>query len=80
MIGGDHRAGARHVLHDESRIARNMLAHEARVSAGILIVIVAGLIADDDADGFALIEGRLGEKIRVEGTESNSHSEGDPIS
>jgi hypothetical protein len=61
MISRDHRAGARHVLHDESRIARYMSAHEARVSAGILIVIVAWLIADDNSDGFALIKIRLRE-------------------
>ena len=36
-----------------------IFAEIARVGARPLVVRVAGLIADDDADGFALIIGRL---------------------
>src|SRR3970282_1594237 len=56
MIGRDHRARAGHVLHHEFRITGNMFTEEARVGARPLIVIVAGLITDDDAYRLALVE------------------------
>jgi hypothetical protein len=39
-----------------------MFSHAARVSAREQIVSIAGQIADDDANGFALIEVRLGRR------------------
>ncbi len=61
MIGGDHAARARHVLHQDRGIAGNMFSHAARVSARKKIVGVAGQVADDDAHGLALVEVRLRE-------------------
>jgi hypothetical protein len=58
MIGRDHAAGAGHVLHYNVWEARDMFAHVARVGAGEDVVGVAGQIADDDANGFALVERR----------------------
>ena len=85
MIGRDHRTGARHVLNHEGGIAGNILAHEARVGARILIMIVARLVADDDADGFALIERRRlrRRRFKVQRVQKfkgqNKKSENDPI-
>ncbi len=61
VIGGDHAAGAGHVLHQDRRVAGNMFAHAARIGASEDIVGIAGQIADDDAHGFALVEIRLRE-------------------
>ena len=40
-------AGARHVLRDDRRIARNVLAHMLREHASVEIVAAAGREADD---------------------------------
>src|SRR5688572_27893648 len=63
MIGGDHRAGAGHVLNDEFRIARDVLSEQTGVGARPLIVIIAGLITDDDADRLSLIKRSLRAEI-----------------
>ena len=55
VIGGNHAAGTGHVLHEKVRITGNILAQVAGVGARPLIVRVAGLIADDNADGLALV-------------------------
>ena len=56
-IGRDQRAGARHVLDDEVRIAGNILAHVARDDPRPGVV-VARRRADDDADLLAAVEVR----------------------
>ena len=69
-MGGTHAAGAGHVLHEKVWITGNILAQIARIGARPLVVRVAGLVADDDADGFALIEGRLGRRpFKVQGVQ-----------
>ena len=59
LIGGDHRRGAGHVLDNDVRISGNVFRHELGKHARIKIVSVARFGADDDRDGFALVEGRL---------------------
>jgi len=56
MIGGDHAAGTRHVLHQNCGIARNMLPHAARIGSGEKIVGIAGQIPDDDANSLSLVK------------------------
>ena len=70
VIGGNHAAGTGHVLHEKVRITGNILAQVAGVGARPLIVRVAGLITDDDADGFALVVRRLGRRpFKVQGVQ-----------
>src|SRR5512144_136742 len=54
VIGGDHAAGARHILHNEIGIAGNLLAEEARIKSHPDVMIVAGLKADNHANSFPL--------------------------
>ena len=54
MVHRDHRARARHVLHDEAGIARNVKRHKAGEQARPAIVEAARRQADDDTDGFTL--------------------------
>src|ERR687892_2509133 len=53
MIRRDHRTRTGHVLHNELRIAGNMLGQESSVSAHPLIVVVARLVSDQDTDRFS---------------------------
>src|SRR4030095_10859169 len=70
VIGGDHAARARHVLHQNRRVTGNMFAHVTRVGSGKKIMGVAGQVADDDADRFALIKIRLRECLfKVQGVQ-----------
>ena len=50
------RAGARHVLRHQSRIAGDVLAHVARQRAGIDVVAAARRETDQHLDGAALVE------------------------
>jgi hypothetical protein len=59
IVRRDHPSGSGHVLHDEVGISRNVLTHVLGEDACPKIVGVAGQIADDDSNGFSLIEGRL---------------------
>ena len=67
IVGGDDRAGAGHVLDDHRRIAWNMFAEVTRQRAGVEIVAAAGGEADDDADGFALVEVGWLSRVKVAG-------------
>ena len=58
VIGRSQRAGARHVLHDDRRIAGKVPAHVAGEQTSILVVEAAGGEADDDANGFVFVERR----------------------
>ena len=49
--------GARHVLHDDVGIARDVAAEMPRQHARVVIVAAAGREADHDANGLALVEG-----------------------
>ena len=61
----DHAAGARHVLHHDGRLARNVLAQILGEGAGIGVVAAARRGADQHADGLALVEvGRTGQASR----------------
>ena len=60
MIGGDQMAGASHVVDDDGRLPRHMLAEVARDGPRISIEAAAGRSADDHADGLALVEIFLG--------------------
>ena len=48
MVGGDHAAGARHVIDDERWIAGDMFPQMARQGARVNIEPPAGGKADDD--------------------------------
>ena len=58
IIGRDDGRRAGHVLHQDRRIAGNVLAVVARQNARPQIVTAAGGGADDDANRLALIERR----------------------
>ncbi len=62
IVGGLEAAGARHVLRNEGRLSRNVLAQVARHHAAVEIVAAARGVADGDRDGLAGEElvGRLG--------------------
>ena len=55
-IGGGHAAGGRHVLHDDGRIAGNVLAEMARRGARLQVVSAADAGADNEGDLLAGIE------------------------
>jgi hypothetical protein len=59
MIGCNHAACAGHILHDKVGVAGDVLAEITSVETDPLIMIVPGLIADDESDCFALVEIRL---------------------
>ena len=65
VIRRNHASGARHVFDDDRRVAWNMFAHVAADRAGIGIVAAAGGKADDQADGFAIVEVALGDAAHV---------------
>ena len=56
IIGRDDRRGARHVLHEDRRIARNVLAVVAGQDPRPQIVAATGGRTDDDPDRLALVE------------------------
>ena len=56
VIGGDELPGARHVLHHNTRIARQMFADMARHHAAVGIESAAGSGADEHDDGFSFEE------------------------
>ncbi|MPZ78273.1 MAG: hypothetical protein GEU77_17320 [Deltaproteobacteria bacterium] len=58
-VSGDHRTGARHILDDDVRLARNVLRQVFSEQPRIQIVDVPGFGAGDDGNGFAGIVGRL---------------------
>ena len=64
IVGRDHSSRSGHVLHDEGGISRDVLAHVLGEDSRPEIVGVAGKIADDDPDGFSLIERRLSLQVR----------------
>ena len=64
IIGRDYSSRSGHVLHDEGGISRAVLAHVLGEDSRPEIVGVAGKIADDDPDGFSLIERRLRLQVR----------------
>ena len=51
--------GARHVLHDHARMARDVATEMARQEPRILVVAATGRIADDEAQGLAAEEGAV---------------------
>ena len=57
-----HAGRARHVLHDDVRIARDVAAEMARQQARILVVAAAGRIADHERDRLAFVEALLRER------------------
>ena len=59
IVGGEEPAGARHALHDEVRLAGEMVAHVLRQQAGIFRIAAGDAGAQQDADGLALEEGRV---------------------
>ena len=59
IVRRDHMTRARHVLHDNGRIARQMLAHKQRDCPSVEIVQIAGPRADDNRHSFPLIVGSL---------------------
>jgi hypothetical protein len=73
MVDRDHVAGAGHVLHDESGISRNMFAHMFDDQTPPEIIEIAWRRADDDGNGFTLVERslRLGANAAQEETEKN---------
>jgi hypothetical protein len=52
MIGGDHRASARHVLHDDDGVTGDIAAQMARDDARHGIEAAAGRSADKKRYGF----------------------------
>ena len=56
VIGGDHRAGALHVAHDDGRIAGDVLAEMARHQPRIGVGAAAGIEARDEIDRLAAVE------------------------
>jgi hypothetical protein len=56
MLRGAQAAGAGHVLHDDRRTARNVLAHVARQQASVDVVAATGVETDRKRDGLALVE------------------------
>ena len=62
MIGCNHAACAGHILHDKVGVAGDVLAEITSVETDPLIMIVPGLIADDESNGLALIEISLGKR------------------
>jgi hypothetical protein len=65
IFGSFHAARARHVLHDDVGLSGQMLAHVPGDSAAIDVEPAAGIGADHDGDGFALI-GALGQSLVAE--------------
>src|ERR1041385_3295444 len=65
MIDRDHLARARHVLHDECRIAGDMFAQVFSDESRPEVIQIAGRRPDDDANGFALIEQRLASSLET---------------
>jgi hypothetical protein len=64
-------------LHKEVWIAGNLLPEEARIEPHPEVVIIAGLKADDHADGFALVKiGLSKERLRTEWAERPHDNEG----
>jgi hypothetical protein len=53
IVRGLEAAGARHVLRDQRRLSRNVLAQVARHHAAVEIVAAARGVADGDRDGLA---------------------------
>jgi hypothetical protein len=64
IVRRDHRARARHVLHDAIRIAGNVFAHVLGDQPWPEIVDVTRGITGDDANGLALVVRRLGFRDR----------------
>src|SRR6476646_1485789 len=64
LIGGNQRCSPGNVLDDDVGIAGNILGPVLRNQARIKIVYIAGLGADDDRNGSALVEGRLSKRSR----------------
>ena len=62
VVRGDHRACPRHILHDEDWITGNIFAHVLRDQPWPKVVHIAGGIAGDDTNCFALKVWRLGER------------------
>ena len=70
VVRADDVTGTRHVLHDDRRIAGNMLANMTRRKPCPKIVAAGGGRRDDDGDGFAVIKGRLGRRpFKVQGVQ-----------
>ena len=65
IFGSLHAARARHVLHDDVGLSGQMLADVPGDSATIDVEPAAGIGADHDGDGFALI-GALGQSLVAE--------------
>ena len=61
IIGELERARARHVLHHDRRIARDMPAEMAGEDAGVGVIAAAGAIADDQVEVLAAIE--VGDRV-----------------
>ncbi len=62
VVGGQHVAAARHVLHDQGRVAGDVAPHVARDHPRGEVVDPAHPGAGDDGDGLALVE--LGRRFR----------------
>jgi hypothetical protein len=56
VVAGDHAAGARHVLHDDGRIAGNVAGEMLADGAAVEIVAAARIRPHQDRDGLALVE------------------------
>src|SRR6266498_1543735 len=56
MVGRDHRSGARHVLSDDLRLTRDILAHVSRKETGPAVVESTRRGTHHDANCFSLVE------------------------
>jgi hypothetical protein len=61
VVGEQEPAGARHVLHDEARAARNVASHVAGERLGVEARAAAGGEADQDRDLLAAVE--VGDRV-----------------
>lgn len=62
MVGGDQRAGPRHILHDEVGVSRNMLAPMLGYEARMSIILASRGGPGNEGNRLALIERCLGVK------------------
>jgi hypothetical protein len=77
MVDRDHVASAGHVLHDESGVTGNMFAHVFDDQTPPEVIKISGRRADDDGDGFSLIERRLCLRVNAAKEETQKNHQSD---
>src|SRR5262245_66016588 len=65
MVARDDAAGARHVLHDDGRVAGNVAGEMLADDAAIEVIAAARLRPHQDRNGLARVE--FGDTLRVDG-------------